>query len=691
MRRYILLLLTLSATMALEHRNNMRSPHREKRELLRRAKRRWVLSTIEITEEDKGPFPKNATRLFNDQGHGKELLYAISGHGVDEEPLGVFTIDPVTGVVQTHKSINREDNKVFHHAAEVMEMSENHVVLKMAVTDKDTPKTPGWRAKYTILKGNEAGNYKVETDPETNEGIVTLIKKNDYEATKKTNLVIGVENEEPLFVCGTKGAAGGPAPQTTDVTITVIDVNDAPVFTNKVKPIFEKEEMEPGKVLYRPTVTDVDSEDHKIRYELAQDTAKWMTIDPKTGVVKTAQKLDRESNHVNNSIYTVLVHAIDDGEPPMTGTSTLLIYLTDTNDNTPFLVSNETYICGNKDKSVDIQAQDNDKDPYAGPFTFSLRDKSQEEQWMLNPDTGEKATLKSIKTLPFQTYTVLLTIVDQQGSSAEEDLQVVVCDCGTGTKCKDHQGKSSALGGGAIATLFAGILMFLILLALCLFCGSQGEKYKPMYVQAEGQQTLMKYNEEGGGSAYKAVPPRVMSPATSYAVTDGVKLASIPLTKMSPSYRQSEVKTQALGMGMGMGTEMATDPTLHQRSKEGHDFLGKYDSSMTMEGQWSTRKSSTSTRMKHTHPQKTMSSSKVSELIGRRIHDQMEDQLDFPRYLPQMYAYEGTGSRCQSLDKLSVSNCEDELDFLQHLGPKFNTLGGICRQATKEKGRVVKL
>lgn len=54
--------------------------------------------------------------MFNDktEDEGDNHRFHISGMGVTEEPLGIFTIDETTGDVRVHKPIDRETYEIFH-------------------------------------------------------------------------------------------------------------------------------------------------------------------------------------------------------------------------------------------------------------------------------------------------------------------------------------------------------------------------------------------------------------------------------------------------------------------------------------------------------------------------------------------------------------------------------------------------
>ncbi|KAM9445354.1 cadherin-like protein 26 [Clarias gariepinus] len=350
---------------------------------------------------------------------------------------------------------------------QVNELENNKEILRIPVKDQDTPRTPASRAVFTILKGNKEGNYKIETDPVTNEGVLTVIEGKDYEKTTLAELEIGLENEEPLFLC-LDGKPVNPVPEalknysTAKIAVKVIDVNDPPVFQNKIKKIYKFEEEKPGDVLYTPTVTDDDSDPGNIRYELVHDPAQWMAIDPKTGKITLVKKMDHESPYVNNSTYTVMMRAIDDGEPPATSTGTLVVYVGDKNDNAPHLTSNTSVMCVNKVDRVTVKAEDADAFPFSEPFTFMLGtdDQKLHSLWKLeNSIVGTETSLISLYILPYGNYTVPLKIVDQQGVVAHNVLQVMVCDCEKGDVCRRPRPRSSHLHGAAIGILLGSLLL----------------------------------------------------------------------------------------------------------------------------------------------------------------------------------------------------------------------------------------
>lgn len=49
-------------------------------------------------------------------------------------------------------------------------------VMRIKVFDRDEEFSDNWLANFTITSGNEGGYFHIETDTQTNEGIVMLIK-----------------------------------------------------------------------------------------------------------------------------------------------------------------------------------------------------------------------------------------------------------------------------------------------------------------------------------------------------------------------------------------------------------------------------------------------------------------------------------------------------------------------------------
>nr|XP_046253679.1 cadherin-like protein 26 [Scatophagus argus] len=828
---YLLLLVALIALA--ESRGGRRK--RSKGQLLVRSKRRWVLSTIELREEDPGPYPMIISRMFNNMS-GNNHEFRISGMGVDIEPLNVFCIHPDTGVVKALRPIDRETyDKPFHikfdiydklknqaldkelaFDVEIKDINDNppiflnphmkkdvkentpkgflpvqlqamdrdqantsnsqitisvisqnpqepkidvkHInsrmaqlfltgcfdydkikqyelivqakdhgekplsstasvtlnivdsnshlptfkersyqgqvnesaiqdnVLRVAVEDKDTPETPGWRAKYYFIKGNEEGNYKIETDPKTNEGILSVIKGKDYERTTFATLQIGVRNEEPLWVCKDKSVGGAdtePPHDSVNITMKVIDVNDPPEFLKNPADVYQKEEEKPGTMLFSPEVKDVDSDVSKIRYKLLQDPAGWVSIDEKTGQITSTKKMDRESPFLNGTgTYQVLIGAIDDGEPPSTGTGTVLIHLSDINDNMPQLVNKGVLMCGNKVNKVKVAAKDADVSPFSGPFTFSLGgdDKTLAERWKLDPAFGEEAGLVSLKTLAYGNYSVPLVIQDQQNMIGRDTLEVMVCDCGEKDVCRGKKPTSSNLGASGIGLILAGILLFLLLLLLFICqCGTKDFKHIPM-VQEEGFQTLIKYNQEGGVSEYKAEPTLLLTPTSSVAVTDGIKQGTVQMSQMAPMMPQ-DVENMYNSSGVTLMNSNTSMGTQRQRDTP-RSLRGQ-----SMYSTWTTNRENTfqGGSSRYNRSFSLLSSQHVSDHINRRLYMIDGNHVDHPEYQPNEYAYEGHGSICQSLDGLSLSNLGDDFTFLNDLGPKFKTLGGICNKAIQEK------
>ncbi|KAM3877970.1 cadherin-like protein 26 [Diretmus argenteus] len=390
-------------------------------------------------------------------------------------------------------------------------------LLRLHVTDRDTQGSPAWRARYSI-HGDKGGHFKIETDPDTNDGILTVVKPLDFEEGAERELSISVENEVPFFSCQVKErtssglwavATGGMEassvqPHFVDVTVRVEDANDPPEFSVTVREAVLEENAPMGT--WVETVTAVDPDSSHARdfvYMIGSDPDGWVALDPNTGHITTAKIPDRESPRVVNGVYTIMLHAVDSGKPPMTGTATLLIHVKDQNDNVPQLTMNHMDMCvTDGPSSTNITAFDLDDEPFGGPFRFELLG-DVKGKWRLNLSYGYTVDLVKEPSVYAGPHTLELKISDMQGQFAIHSLSVTVCDCSVTPNCRSSRATATKVSYGAIgivlATLF--VLLFLLLLSIIISC-----KKKFATLQIDGTpsgETLLASNIENPGTDCK--------------------------------------------------------------------------------------------------------------------------------------------------------------------------------------------
>ncbi|XP_053556733.1 cadherin-13 [Bombina bombina] len=304
------------------------------------------------------------------------------------------------------------------------------VIVNISVKDQDDPMTGAWRAVYTIINGNPGQSFEIHTNPKTNEGMLSVVKPLDYEISAFHTLLIKVENEEPLI----PDVAYGPS-STATVQITVVDVNEGPVFHPDPMTVTTMENIQLGSTLYTVNATDPDTLQHQsIRYSILKDQAGWLNINPVNGTINTTSLLDRESTFVQNNTYTALILAIDNGTPPSTGTGTFQIILEDVNDNAPYMYPTIARVCEDtKDLNVIIiGANDRDLHPNSEPFKFELnKQTTPDKAWKITPLNSTHAQVSLLHNLKKANYNlpVLVTDSGKPPLNNSTELKIQVCSC----------------------------------------------------------------------------------------------------------------------------------------------------------------------------------------------------------------------------------------------------------------------
>ncbi|KTG46691.1 hypothetical protein cypCar_00008869 [Cyprinus carpio] len=334
------------------------------------------------------------------------------------------------------------------------------VVVNLTVDDRDDPATGAWRAIYSIINGDPNQNFEIQTNLDNNEGMLSVVKPLDYESAMFHTLLIKVENEDPLVPDVVYGSSS-----TATVYITVMDVNEGPVFFPDPLVVIRRENIPVGSFVAMLNATDPDYlQTQSIRFSVLRDPADWLIVNPFKGNVTTRAILDRESPHVHNNQYTALFMATDNGSPPASGTGTLIITIEDENDNAPYIFPSVARVCeDSKDMNVVIGGRDKDIHPNTDPFKIELgKQPGLEKTWKISRINDTHSQIMLLHSLKKANYNLPLVLTDSgvPPISNNTELKVQVCTC--------KKNRMDCSHAGSIQTNILLLLGLVLLSILCL-------------------------------------------------------------------------------------------------------------------------------------------------------------------------------------------------------------------------------
>lgn len=241
----------------------------------------------------------------------------------------------------------------------------------------------------------------------------------DYETTKEYSVtIVAVDSGSPSLSSN------------SSLMVRVVDINDhAPVFAQSVVEVHFAENNSPGERVVTVVATDADSgKNAEIAYSLDPAAAGPFYIDADNGDIRATGVLDRELRER----YELRVIAKDKGTPSLQGSATVVIQVTDRNDNAPKFVQEiftfyvkENLLANspvgmvtvtdadegeNAELSLFVEMDDEKKTGEKAEGEDS--DKEQEEVFSIENNTGTIFSSASFDREKLSTYTFRVRAVD---------------------------------------------------------------------------------------------------------------------------------------------------------------------------------------------------------------------------------------------------------------------------------------
>lgn len=206
-------------------------------------------------------------------------------------------------------------------------------VVAISATDEDT----GENARITYVMEDNVPQFKI--DPDTG-AIITQMEIDYEDQASYTLAIIARDNGIPQ------------KSDTTYVEIIILDANDnAPQFLRDMYQGSVFEDAPTYTIVLQISASDRDSGPNgrlSYTFQGGDDGEGDFVIEPYSGIIRTARKLDRE----NVPVYNLKAFAVDRGVPPLKAAVSVHVVVQDVNDNAPVFDRDELYIDVNENSPV---------------------------------------------------------------------------------------------------------------------------------------------------------------------------------------------------------------------------------------------------------------------------------------------------------------------------------------------------
>lgn len=297
----------------------------------------------------------NATDL--DEGVYGEIAYSFSH--LSDKMGGVFEINPLSGEVRVAGSIDYEEASTHEldvqakdgggqasHCKlviDVIDVNDNKPVIeiKSASANVAEDSKPGTMVALINVYDLDTGSSGRVTCTIPEDVPFKLVSEVKNYFMLVTDGILDREFQSEYNITVTATDAGSPSLSGLKVLkIVVTDINDnPPTFTQKEYDANILENQPVGTFVIKLKAEDTDDASNaKILYQISRDTnseaSSFLTINAETGELFTSRLFDYEQSvH-----FQIKVTARDGGDPPLSSTCTINVFIKDQNDNAPVVL-----------------------------------------------------------------------------------------------------------------------------------------------------------------------------------------------------------------------------------------------------------------------------------------------------------------------------------------------------------------